>query len=311
MVHVFLQQIKVIIFLVLVMSLGIVRADQVAADPVASETVLISGPDIIVTVADYQNALLAVPKGIRTSIENDPMRRREFLFELYTERRLAREAEKTELNQQPAVQAELEMARRKILVEALVEHNKDNLPEHDFTELAEEYYRTHGKEFTQPERIRVAHILWSMKCDCEDTNGSKLAQAEAVLKELRDGADFAQLASKYSDDKASVKAGGDIGQWITRGILVKPFEDAAFALPEPGNISDVVKTEYGYHILKLLDRQPAGIQAFEQVKDGIIKKLTDKYRSSAHKAFVGQYYPTAEQFNNAVIDALPVTASPK
>ena len=69
-------------------------------------------------------------------------------------------------------------------------------------------------------------------------------------------------------------------------------------------MSEVVKTDYGYHIIKLIAHQPADTQPFEQVKERIIEDLTKKYRANAHKAFVGQYYPTTQQFNNAAINAL-------
>lgn len=280
----------------------------VSAESVTLETPLVTGSDVVVTVADYRQALLALPQAQRRTVENDATRRLELLFELYTEQMLAHEARRRDLDKQPDVQAEIDRSSRKILVDAILKQERTEQAQPDFTALAEEYYQTHRKNYFQPERIRVAHILWSMKCDCEAADGSKRAQAETVLKELRTGADFAELARKYSDDKTSaIKAGGDLGQWITRGVLVKPFEEVAFALPEPGAISDVVKTEYGYHIIKLLAREPEGIQPFEQVKGSIIEKLSGIHQSSAHKAFVGQYYPTAEQFNKAAIDTMLFT----
>lgn len=283
---------------------GIAWAQQQPSS-VTPETPLIKGSEVTVTVADYQQGLLALLPEQQRLIEKDPNRLRELLFEIYVERVLERKARQQGLDKQPHVEALFAQAPRKILVDAIVEQERSKpLPQADFTALAEEYYLTHKKDYAQPERVQVAHILWSLKCECEDSGGLKHAQAETVLKELRAGADFNELAKKYSEDKKTAANGGNLGQWFTRGILAHPFEEAAFSLSEPGALSEVVKTDYGYHIIKLIAHQPADTQPFEQVKERIIEDLTKKYRSGAHKAFVGQYYPTAEQFNNAAINAL-------
>ncbi len=284
---------------------GIAWAQQQPPSSIAPETPLIKGAEVVVTVADYQQGLLALSPEQQRLIEKDPNRLRELLFEIYVERMLEREARQQGLDKQPHVEALFAQAPRKILVDAIVEQERSKpLPQADFTALAEEYYLTHKKDYAQPERVQVAHILWSLKCDCEDNGGSKHAQAETVLKELRAGADFSELAKKYSEDQKTAANGGNLGQWFTRGMLAKSFEDAAFALSEPGALSDVVKTDYGYHIIKLIAHQPVGTQPFEQVKGRIIEDLTKQYHANAQKAFVGQYYPTAEQFNNAAINAL-------
>ncbi len=276
------------------------------------ETPLIKGSEVTVTVADYQQALLALLPEQRHAIQRDSEQGQQLLFEIYTERMLEREARRRGLDQQADIQARLVQVPRKILVNAIVEQERAALPSPDFTALAEEYYLTHKEKYVQPERIQVAHILWSLKCDCEDSDGAKRAQAETVLQELRKGADFAELAKKYSDDKGSAAKGGDLGQWFTRdGQLIKPFEDIAFALSEPGALSDVIKTEYGYHIIRLIAHEPAGTQNFEQVKGQIIDELAKKYRSSAQKAIVGQYYPAGEQFNKSAIDAMFGIQSPR
>jgi peptidyl-prolyl cis-trans isomerase C len=287
--------------------LGVVQAEQSVAQQKAS-----AEPNLLfdaVTAADYQQALLALTPKQQQMIMNDSTRQRELLFELSVEKQLVREAQRRGLDQQPEAQARVAQSSRKVLVDMVVRQEQENmnLVQPDFSALAEEYYLTHKQEFVQPERIKVAHILWEVRCDCEDKDGTKRTQAEAVLKELRAGADFAELARNHSDDKASASKGGEL-DWVTRGKFVKSFEEAAFALREPGSISDVIKTEYGYHVIKLVEYEPKSIQPFAQVKDSIIPKLASKFKTVSHKAFVAQYYPTTAQFNEAVSTALPKVA---
>ena len=294
----------------LIAAVSVVRAaEQPSGEAVTAETVLMRGPDLSLTVADYRQALLGLTsEQQRREVDQNPTKRRELLFELYTERLLAREAQRRGLDREPEIQAQLTQAARKILVNAIVQREQAALNPPDLTALAEEYYLTHRQDYQHPERLQVAHILWKTQCPCEESE--KRTQAEAALKELRAGADFAELARKYSEDPGSAAKGGALGQWTIRGTLVKPFEDAAFALPEPGALSDVVKTEYGYHIIKLLAREPATTLPFEEVKDRIVEELAKKYRANAHKTFVAQYYPTAGQYQNAAIDALPTATTP-
>ena len=122
-----------------------------------------------------------------------------------------------------------------------------------------DYYKKNIKEFTIPERIKLRHIVVSTR-----------KEAEKLLSKLKKGADFAELAQEYNID-ATKKRGGNLG-WIRRGIMVKEFENAAFKLKE-GQISPVVKTSFGYHIIKLEGRKKEEIVPFEKVKKDIREKI--------------------------------------
>jgi len=113
-----------------------------------------------------------------------------------------------------------------------------------------EYYKENKKDFIKNEEYRLRHILVESQ-----------EEAEAVLEKIRDGADFAELAKEKSLCP-SKEQGGDLG-FIARGIMVKPFEDAAFVL-KPGEISEVVKTEFGYHIIKLEEISPERQKTLEE-----------------------------------------------
>ncbi len=138
----------------------------------------------------------------------------------------------------------------------------------------EDYYKTHQDEFSQPEEADARHIL--IRPATDDAAGWAKAEQEAETvykKATAPGADFAKLAREYSQDPGSKDKGGELG-WFPRGRMVKPFEDAAFAL-KPGQISKPVKTQFGYHIIQLIAVRPAGEQPLAEVKDTIREKLAE------------------------------------
>jgi peptidyl-prolyl cis-trans isomerase D len=132
------------------------------------------------------------------------------------------------------------------------------------------YYQDHIGQYKIEDRAHVAHILFKTvgKTDAEVAEIKK--KAEDVLNKAKHGAKFADLAKQYSEDTTKDK-GGDL-DWIVRGQTVPEFEAAAFSLPK-GAISDLVKTQYGFHIIQVIDRQVARTQTFDEVKPAILAQL--------------------------------------
>ena len=132
----------------------------------------------------------------------------------------------------------------------------------------ERTYNNNLEQYSTPEQVRASHIL--LKTEGKDDAAVK-AKAEDILKQARGGADFAELAKKYSEDEASQKNGGDL-DYFGRGRMVAEFDQAAFAL-EPGKISDLVKTQYGYHIIKVVDKKAATTRPLADVRQQIQDQL--------------------------------------
>ena len=132
------------------------------------------------------------------------------------------------------------------------------------------YYQSHIDAYKLEDRAHVAHILFKTvgKTDAEIAEIKK--KAEDVLNKAKHGAKFADLAKQYSEDTTKDK-GGDL-DWIVRGQTVPEFEAAAFSLPK-GSISDLVKTQYGFHIIQVIDRQMARTQTFDEVKASIQSQM--------------------------------------
>ena len=139
-------------------------------------------------------------------------------------------------------------------------------------EDVETYYRDHAREFEQPKRIRVAHILIRVaSTGGGEAEATARQKAEATLQRIKAGADFAQVAKEISEDAASAAVGGDLG-FVTEGELLKGFETAAFALKK-GEVSQPVRTEFGYHLIKLLDAQAPEKKSLKEVQATIRTRL--------------------------------------
>jgi peptidyl-prolyl cis-trans isomerase D len=140
----------------------------------------------------------------------------------------------------------------------------------------ESYYDQHRDEYRVPEEVKVRHILIKTPLPApgqqEDAKAVNEARAKAddVLKQLKAGGDFAKLAEKYSED-TTAKDGGELG-WIGRGRTVPEFERAAFSLPK-GQISDLVKSSYGFHIIQVEDKHEAHVKPLSEVKNEITEKV--------------------------------------
>ena len=138
----------------------------------------------------------------------------------------------------------------------------------------ETFYSDHPDSFTEPEQVRARHIL--IKVDPEAEESKKDAarkRLKEVQKKLRDGEKFEALAKVYSEGPSGPK-GGDLG-YFGRGQMVKPFEEAAFGLP-PGQVSGVVETQFGYHLIEVVDKKPEALVAYERVKDKLQDYLKQK-----------------------------------
>jgi peptidyl-prolyl cis-trans isomerase C len=163
-----------------------------------------------------------------------------------------------------------EMARSRVL-------ERQRAGKADVTdEQAKAYYENHVAEFTNPERVRVSHILIPTDVNTPgvDVNQVKVAakaKAEDLLAKIRAGADFAELA-KANSACPSAANGGDVG-YFKRGDMELPFEKVAFEL-KPNQISDVVETRYGFHIIKGVDHKAAGRASFEEAKPAIVQQLS-------------------------------------
>ena len=149
------------------------------------------------------------------------------------------------------------------------------------------YYNSNKDQFRTKERVKARHILISVLNKPKDEIPKLKAKAEDILKQLKSGADFAKLAEQNSDDKTNAAKGGDLG-WVSRGQMVPEFEKATFALNK-GQTSDVVTTNYGFHVVQVLDKEDARLRPLAEVKGEIVtavkgQMLNDRLQALADQA---------------------------
>ena len=148
------------------------------------------------------------------------------------------------------------------------------------------FYEKNPDKFQQPEAVRASHVLITVAEGAPPAaRAAARAKAENVLKQARAGADFAKLAQTYSDD-ASKGRGGDLG-FFPKGQMVPAFEAAAFALA-PNQVSDIVESPFGYHVIKVIEKRPAQSVPFSEAAPRIEQYLRQEQQQAKTKAFVDQ-----------------------
>ncbi len=204
-------------------------------------------------------------KGLRDFLDNYVITR-EVLYQ---------EAKKKGFDQKKEILAKVDEIKRMMAIDALLEEALKGKSEVSDVEV-QQYYKEHQQQFTEPREVRIRHLF---------------VNSEPVLQEMRGklakGESFEKLASQYNIDLTR-DDGGDLG-FIKRGQLspaFAQFEDVAFSLRNPGDISDIVKTPLGYHILKLEDKKGTVLRPFDQVKENIRLFLQAKKRQDAYLEYI-------------------------
>ncbi len=152
-------------------------------------------------------------------------------------------------------------------------------------EAVTDFYQKNQDKFQQGPRVRASHILISVPQNADAaTKQQAKTKAETILKDLKAGKDFAAAAKENSQDPGSAVNGGDLG-FFEKGQMVPPFEQAAFAL-NAGDMSDLVETQFGYHIIKVAEKQTQHVVPIDEAKGQIEQYLSQQNRQAETQAFV-------------------------
>lgn len=285
---------------------GEAKPKKAAKAPVkasSNSTALVTWRDLTITDLDFDAAMQIAPKADQAAFRRDMRRISSMLENILVQRTLAAEAKQAGLDKDPQFQQELILASERILARKRIEAFEAGLKVPDLTLAAEEKYKLKPEAYYLPEMVQASHVLVSAEKRSDD---EARARAEEVLAKAKAGAEFGLLAREYSDDPSVGTNNGDLG-FFGRGKMVKPFEDAVFALEKAGDLSGVVQSPFGYHVIQLTRKRAAHQQPFDEVKPLLLDELQKKWISEQKAAYISDIKNDKSiKLNEEAIGALQV-----
>jgi peptidyl-prolyl cis-trans isomerase C len=221
-----------------------------------NEKILVRLGKGVITIDDYKGELALLPANYRNNVN---FQKDQFLEILINKYLLLQEAERKNLQNSENVKKLFKKVKEEIIIQEFIDREVSSKAGVSDSEI-ENYYRENQNNYVEPAKIRACHILVD----------SELV-AKKVQEDLKNGRDFAELAKEYSLDIPSKDKGGDLG-YFSKGTFLPEFELACDKL-NIGEISEVIKTELGYHIIKVLDKKEAEPKKLEEIKDDIKSEL--------------------------------------
>jgi len=281
-----LKKIKIVSFLtasIFTTLLVVQTGGSVFAGEKLKNNVLARIGDKVITEEYLEAKLETLPPDYQRNLDHETLRKK-VLERLVQMHLFAMEARAEKMDQDETVKVWIDDAVSGILAREYVVKKFTKETKGSDREI-EKYYNEHKSEFLKPATVKARHILIMVAPDGkpEDITAA-LDKAKKIKKKLDGGADFAKLAAEYSDDPGSKNKGGNLG-FFEKKWMVPAFSDTAFALKK-GEISEPVKTQFGYHIIKVEDRKDARQQDLKSVKPGIQSKLINmKVNKAINKDF--------------------------
>jgi peptidyl-prolyl cis-trans isomerase C len=267
------------------LGLALVTSAQAAPASAAAENVVSQG-GVTITLADVDAYMQRIPADKWPGFISNADRIESMLRDLLRTKQLAQQARQMKLDQSPQVQDQLALAQDDVLAKLRFDAFTKSIKVPDLTQLAKEEYLSHKDQYVVPANVTVQHVLIAVNKDRSADETKALAEkvrAEAVA----DPAQFQALVDKYSDDKSKASNHGTMKN-ATSSQYAKEFAEAAGKLSAKDPISPVVKTRFGYHILKFVDSTPAKQQTFDEVKDKILDGLRQQYIADQRRDFLNQ-----------------------
>ena len=248
---------------------------------------LISEGDIGVSSDELKNAInYVVPDQQKENMRSKEKNMRGFLADYFTVKVMADAARAKGLDKDPRVQVQQAYSHNRLLTEALIEDFYASAKAPNYEALAKEAYLTNPKRFDLPEQVQAEHILIAVSEKQNDATALKKAK-DLYSQAIKDKKVFAELAKKYSDDPSVANNSGNLGFFV-REAMVEPFSNAAFAMKK-GEISKPVKTDFGYHIIHVLDQRKAGVQSFDAVKAQLIDEQKLVFKNAKRDEIVSKF----------------------
>jgi peptidyl-prolyl cis-trans isomerase C len=287
----------------------IIAADCIAQAQKPGDEVLAENAYVKLTRSDYETDLLRVPPEMRPEFAASPRRLTMMLNNLLLDKTLAKEARDSGLDRDEEIARRLALEIDRFLAQAMIgKIEKDAAAEFDakeaeFLPAARETYVLNKQKYQKPEQVNAAHILFD---PAKRGNEGALALAKETRAKLLAGANFAKLAAEVSDDPTAKTNGGELG-WFPASKMDPAFSKAAFALKNPGDLSEPVQSAFGWHIIRLEGRRPPEDLPWEQARRLIMADLKQRYVNDARDRKVAAIRNDPNmKVNQAALDALVV-----
>lgn len=282
------------------------------ADPLPPD-VLVKSRWMELTRADYERALARVPEKHRFEFAASPKRIQDLLNGLLVTKTLAAQARSHGTRPGPKFAPGDPEGDRELAAAELRRIDADAGKAFDarksaFEAKARELYELDREKYRAPDEVRISDIAVSIKDRGEE---AALARAREARQKLLAGADFATIAREYSDDATTRDNGGAL-PFVSAKRLAPDYAKGVFALSKPGEISEPIKAPAAYHVVRLDERRPAHVRAFEEVRDEIMQGLRSQYIEDKRNLRIRAIHEDPDiQINQAAIDALVNRIDPK
>lgn len=251
---------------------------------------------VVVTTEDFKREMENLPPYLKPMADTAEGKK-EMLDTMVIRELILQQARKDGIDKSPAVEEKLEDLKKRLVVEAFLKKKVEEQAGLADADL-QKFYDENKDKFKAGEQVKASHILVKGESEAQD-----------ILGQLKKGASFEELAKKHSVDSAGAK-GGDLG-WFGKGSMIPEFEKVAFGLKE-GELSGIVKTQFGYHIIKLTGKRPAGVRPFAEVKDQIKAALLPEKQQEVFKTLKDDLKKSAKiSVKEDVLNELGGKASPE
>ena len=279
----------------------------------APDTTLASMGDIKVTLADYEASILRIPENDRFGWAMSQERVSKEVDNLLRIRALAAEAKRLGMDNDPTFKTRVALYAERLLTESVAAKiDTESVKEFDtrravYLERAREQYMINKQQYQAPAEVKASHILVDLKGRTAD---EALAKANALRARITAGESFEAVAEANSDDPSAKQNKGSLG-FFGPGMMDPAFEAAAYALKQTGEIGEPVKSQFGYHLIRLDDRKPPRQLAFEEVSAELMEKLKSQFLETRRAQVVRSTYdPARVKWNEPAVIGLRKTVDP-
>jgi peptidyl-prolyl cis-trans isomerase C len=249
-------------------------AEDAPAPDIDPAKVMAYQGDVVLSRTEIDAAFSKLPPDERMKFIRDGAKVDQLIRALLKRKTIAADAARAGFDKDAIVAARMRLEAERELAEAWLQKLMTDMPAADYEALAREDYLANPDSYRSPEVLDVSHILSGTESRTQAGARELAKTLESRLRE--DPSVFDDLVAEYSDDPAKVNNGGRY-QDMQRGMMVKPFEDAAFTLSAPGAISEPVQTDYGWHIIRLNARSGNELRDFSEVRDEALARAKQKH----------------------------------